>query len=281
MAILDLREIEWSSCTIGAGGMPRAVVTDLDGTLLRSDGSLSMRTISGIHRAVAEDLLVVYATARPAASALTVLADLPQSGFLVSSNGATTMRLSDRRLTRVRAIPWKVAQQVVMAIDRDCLGAFWAADCFAGRFTSRSWPGGLASDAAGRPRIVNRVPVGNDVLCLMVLGDVESVANVLGFRFPIRMTSSSSGLLEISNANADKLEAVDVILRERGLDWADVLSFGDAPNDNSFLRASRWSFAMGNAHESTVQAAYYRTATNNEDGVARVLERLSEGLSGR
>lgn len=52
------------------------------------------------------------------------------------------------------------------------------------------------------------------------------------------------------------------------------MAFGDADNDVSMLKAAGYGVAMGNAPENVAGFARYRTATNEEDGVARFLEGL-------
>lgn len=55
---------------------------------------------------------------------------------------------------------------------------------------------------------------------------------------------------------------------------AEVVAFGDMPNDVEMLRWAGTSYAMGNAHPDVLAAASGRTVANNEDGVAVVIERL-------
>ena len=50
-------------------------------------------------------------------------------------------------------------------------------------------------------------------------------------------------------------------------------AFGDATNDRGMLRWAKWSFSMANAHEPARNAARYKTASNEEDGVAQAIER--------
>lgn len=51
------------------------------------------------------------------------------------------------------------------------------------------------------------------------------------------------------------------------------MAFGDATNDLGMLRWAKWSFSMANAHEPARNAARYKTASNEEDGVAQAIER--------
>lgn len=55
---------------------------------------------------------------------------------------------------------------------------------------------------------------------------------------------------------------------------AEVVAFGDMPNDVEMLSWAGTSYAMGNAHPDVIAAASGRTVANNEDGVALVIERI-------
>lgn len=70
------------------------MVTDLDGTLLLSDGSVSERAVAALRAVAAQGTRVVFATARPAWSARGLLSAASGLGaFLVSSNGAVVSDL--------------------------------------------------------------------------------------------------------------------------------------------------------------------------------------------
>ena len=66
---------------------------------------------------------------------------------------------------------------------------------------------------------------------------------------------------------------IDEIARPLGITAEDVVAFGDMPNDVPMLRWAGHGVAMGNAHSEAVAAADEVTAGNDDDGVARVLER--------
>lgn len=61
---------------------------------------------------------------------------------------------------------------------------------------------------------------------------------------------------------------------ERGIAAGDVIAFGDMPNDLTVLRWAGTAYAMANAHPAVRAEVPLRTASNNEDGVAAVLERI-------
>nr|MCH9767428.1 HAD family hydrolase [Actinomycetes bacterium] len=85
--------------------------------------------------------------------------------------------------------------------------------------------------------------------------------------------STNEGLVEIMPLGVSKATGVAEVARPRGISAAEVVTFGDMPNDVPMLSWAGLGVAMGNAHPDAVNAADEVTASNVEDGVARVLER--------
>ena len=84
-------------------------------------------------------------------------------------------------------------------------------------------------------------------------------------------TWSVDGLVEISAAGVTKAAALARVCDRLGIDAADVVAFGDMPNDLALLAWAGTSYAVSNAHPSVLAAADHVTASNDEDGVAEAL----------
>jgi hydroxymethylpyrimidine pyrophosphatase-like HAD family hydrolase len=89
--------------------------------------------------------------------------------------------------------------------------------------------------------------------------------------------SGGHGLLEVSALGVGKAGTLAELCAERGITAADVVAFGDMPNDLTILRWAGIGYAMGNAHQAVLAAADRRTLGNEEDGVAVALEDLLNG----
>ena len=85
--------------------------------------------------------------------------------------------------------------------------------------------------------------------------------------------STNNGLIEIVPRGISKATGVDEVAAPLGITAADVVAFGDMPNDVPMLRWAGHGVAMGNAHPDAIAAANEVTAPNTDDGLARVLER--------
>lgn len=86
--------------------------------------------------------------------------------------------------------------------------------------------------------------------------------------------SSPTALLEISGPGVSKAGTLARCCAERGIAPEEVVAFGDMPNDIAMLSWAGTSYAMANAHPDVLAATTRRTASNNDDGVAAVIERL-------
>jgi hydroxymethylpyrimidine pyrophosphatase-like HAD family hydrolase len=86
--------------------------------------------------------------------------------------------------------------------------------------------------------------------------------------------SAERAPLEIAATGVSKAAALAALCREWQVDPAEVIAFGDAPNDLPMLAWAGTAYAVANAHAAVLAATPYRTAGNDDDGVAMVLERL-------
>ena len=86
--------------------------------------------------------------------------------------------------------------------------------------------------------------------------------------------SSTGALVEISAADVTKASTLALLCDELGVAREEVVAFGDMPNDLAMLRWAGTSYAMANAHPSVLDLADRRAPSNEDDGVAAVLEEL-------
>ncbi|RCH64200.1 HAD family phosphatase [Streptomyces sp. SDr-06] len=252
-----------------AGAHPAAVVTDLDKTLLRSDGTVGARTVAALSAVAELGVRIVFATARPAWSARQVLRSLEGiDAVLLSSNGAVAGGFQDPRPDRVRVMSAVQARSAARLLDP----LPWAADRISGRLLGPGWPPVLGS-ADSRARQVEDLPGDEEVLCLMAYGTPTQAALSGIGGSGLRWTSSDAGLIEVSAPGADKCSAMSWYLARQRRHWDDVIAFGDAPNDLDMLAAAGTGVAVANATPQVLAAATEVTETHDEEGVAQWLER--------
>jgi len=271
---------------------PRLVATDLDGTLLRPDGTVSPRTAAALLRAADAGVEVVFVTARPPRWLRELASHVAGHGVAICANGAAVLEVGSGRVLVERGMPPEVVGRIADRVRTAWGGqevvhlAAESVDGFAleTRFRS-SHPVPPGSPTADRIEDVLRPstfkllvrstrPVGATFADELaeVVGDLGIVAD-----------SGAVGLGEISGPGITKAATLADWAAARGIDPADVWAVGDAPNDLSMLLWAGTSFAMANGHASVLDAATRRCASNADDGAADVLDlagALAEGALG-
>jgi Cof subfamily protein (haloacid dehalogenase superfamily) len=260
---------------------PSVVVTDLDGTVVRSDGTISERSRDAVRGAVAAGALVLVATGRPPRWLAGIGTALGHEGLAICANGAIVY---DQQKAQVVA-SWPVAVDVVRHVMAELRAAVPEVS-----FAIERVDGLFAHEPSYHPRwspetdtVIGDLDDVLDAPVAKVLGRREgldsdellALARVLVSGTEVSVTHSSiDGLLEISARGVTKASALETLLAERGLAAPDVVAFGDMPNDIELLSWAGHGVAVANAHPDVLAVADEVTSSNDDDGVAEVLERL-------
>ena len=256
--------------------MPKLVASDLDGTLVRSDGTISDRSRTVIADVEARGVPVVFVTGRPLRWAEDVFDHVGDHGLAVVSNGAlvwdVAADLPRLRLEIDAATVLRVCAELRAAVP----GSAFAVETLAGL--------GLEPEFLERhpvPEGARRGPIeelvdGPVVKLLARHEELEpqdywdAAEAVIGEHVTITWSSTST-LLEISAAGVTKASTLALVAEELGVAAADVVAFGDMPNDLPMLAWAGTPYAMANAHPSVLAAVDHVAASNDADGVAQTL----------
>ena len=90
----------------------------------------------------------------------------------------------------------------------------------------------------------------------------------------LQMTKSAPGNIEITPENEGKGTALAYLAQYLGLEREQVMAMGDAENDLSMLEYAEHSVAMANASDEVKAACRYQTASNDDCGVAAMIDRV-------
>lgn len=265
----------------------RLIATDLDGTLLRDDKTLSDRTVAALAAAEEAGIAVFFVTGRPARWMDVVSDHVHGHGMAICANGAAVvdLRADGRPLRLVRPLERDTALTVVRTLREVAPGTSFAVDFTTGVHYEPAYPPfhlDLAATVAPVEKLLQAEPsgVGAPVLKLLAhhaeLAPDAFLALARGAAGELASITRSgpTALLEVSGPDVSKASTLALCCAERGIGPAEVVAFGDMPNDVEMLGWAGASFAMGNAHGDAIAAATGRTLTNNEDGVAVVIERI-------
>ena len=262
---------------------PRLIATDLDGTLVRSDGSIGGRTVEAVERLEQAGAAFVMVTGRPPRWMAVVADEIGHHGLAVCANGAILYDLRTERVVRAHLLEADAAVSVVEALRRDVPGIAFAVE----KGPVGGEPGGFAREHVYVPRWDNGQVAVEDVQEMVAGGAVKLLARsetmdsddllavaraCLGEAAELTH-SSDGGLLEISAAGVSKASGLAAVAAGLGIVADEVIAFGDMPNDLPMLAWAGHGVGMANAHPDVLALADEVAPSNDDEGVAQVLER--------
>ncbi|XRQ09529.1 HAD family hydrolase [Actinomadura welshii] len=260
---------------------PRVIATDLDGTIVRSDGTISARTVAALARVEQAGAMLVMVTGRPPRWMTEIAAAVDHHGVAICANGAVVYDLHTETVLRAEEIPPPVIAEAVgrlRSISPELRFAVEHPDGFAyedsyllGRWDAKA----LGGHAVTPEDLVERS--GTKLLAFHPEADPDSLSEkaVKAVGDLVTVTHSSGrGLLEMSVRGVTKASALAALCTEHGIAADYVTAFGDMPNDLPMLTWAGTSYGVANAHPLVLAAVTHKTSRNDDDGVAEVLERL-------
>ncbi len=269
----------------------RIVALDLDGTLLDSEKRLSEVNRVALEAAARRGIAIVPTTGRFFGAMPEPVRNLPFVRYAITINGAQVYdRLTDAALVR-EELPLETALAIMRYLDGfdviyDCYQDNW------GRMTRA-----MQEKAADYTPDVHYLKMvrelrqpypdlkaylterGADVQKIMLFArslEVRAqIAEGLRVRFPeIAISSSTVNNLELNAGTAHKGRALQRFAEALGLTLDNCMALGDGLNDLTMIRAAGLGVAMANAHPDVLAVADAVTASNDEDGVAKAIERF-------
>ncbi|WP_367129864.1 MULTISPECIES: Cof-type HAD-IIB family hydrolase [Streptomyces] len=270
--------------------VPRLIATDLDGTLLRDDKTVSERTVAALAAAEAAGIEVFFVTGRPARWMDVVSDHVHGHGLAICANGAAVVDLRDgARFVDVRPLERTDALAVVHAVRAAAPGSSFAVERTTSFHYEPAYPPFfldpdaviapaeklLAEDNGYTEPIIKLLAHHPD----LAPDEFLKIARTAAGEHGSFTRSSPTALLEISGPGVSKASTLARCCAERGISPEEVVAFGDMPNDLEMLDWAGTAFAMANAHPDVLALTAHRTAANTEDGVAVVIEQILEARS--
>ncbi|WP_431043222.1 Cof-type HAD-IIB family hydrolase [Streptomyces sp. P1-3] len=269
-----------------APAVPRLIATDLDGTLLRDDKTVSDRTVAALAAAERAGIEVFFVTGRPERWMDVVRDHVHGHGLAICANGAAVVDLRDGgRFVSLYPLERADALDVVAAVRTAAPGVAFAVERTSGVHYEPLYPPFSLDPVAMVAPVEKLLAADGDhghqpILKLLAHHPELSpdafleLARAAAGAHGSFTRSSPTALLEISGLGVSKASTLARACAERGIAPDEVMAFGDMPNDLEMLGWAGTSYAMANAHPAVLAATTHRTAGNNEDGVALVIERV-------
>ena len=267
----------------------KLIAIDLDGTLLDSEKRISVRTQQALTRASDAGLEPVVVTGRPLSGLPEDLKHLPQLRYVITSNGAVTTDLQTGATLRSQLIDCDTAVQITRIPEQES----WIYSVFldgVGYCTEYSY-GRIWDFFAGTPlesyvrnsrrmtgNIAGRIHDAKGVENIWIVCQRPDQASQLSLRiretWQLQTFRTAPTDVETGALGADKGTALRHLYHYLHLRKEDVYAIGDNHNDLSMLKAAGTAVAMGNASDEIRQLADMVTQTNDNDGVACMIESL-------
>jgi Cof subfamily protein (haloacid dehalogenase superfamily) len=262
---------------------PKLIASDMDGTLLRRDDTVSEATVAELERWRAGGVPVVMATGRPPRW-MRGIRDVLGYGTAVCCNGAVVMDLERFQIVDEDPLHPDVLESVTAELRRRQPGTWFAVEYGLEFRHEPIYKPRWDVDAPGVAEATLDEMVAQPVAKLLARHEdlprdafVALVEEIVGDRATVT-NSSTDALAEISAAGVTKASGLAKVAARHGIGPEDVVVFGDMPND---IAAFEWvraaggrAVAMADAHPDLMAVATDVTGINDDDGVAAFLAAL-------
>lgn len=250
------------------------VVCDLDGTLLRSDKSISPRTLEAIESIEGIGIEFAIATARAPRTAFKMLSQKSDKVYMICYNGAEIYK--NGKLIYRKYIEAEDVRHIIEWMNEKYLGtniSLEIENILYANFNVNCMKGWDAVYTHVDFKTFIHKPAAKVLLDLSQINDISPIKNMLPDNCVMVVTDK--GILgQIMHKDVSKISGVRYITELCKHDINEVVAFGDDYNDIDIITECGIGVAMGNAEEDLKKIANMVTATNDEDGVALVLEEI-------
>lgn len=260
---------------------PRLVATDLDGTLLHTDGTVTERTRSVLTALDDLGVPVVFTTGRPIRWMESLWADVGGHGLAICSNGGIVYDVAADEVRSFRPVPRPTGLEIAQMLRSEIPGTMFALEHTQGWVSEPTFPR-HPDDMTERPQGELVDVYRDDVVKILAVHRKlpaeefwRRIEELVG-HLATTTWSSSFALVEISATGVTKATTLATLAADLGIGADEVIAFGDMPNDLPLLEWAGTSYAMANAHASVLALADHVAPPNDDDGVAAVLTELFE-----
>lgn len=267
----------------------RLIATDLDGTLLRPDKTISQYTYTILQRIQTAGIVVVLISARPPRVVRKIAQEIGIAGLAICCNGAITYDLNQEMVVQHAPLSPKLALRLIQRLRQELPGLSFACES-PSQFKCEPHYLRLCSTPKHKQsafHVTDALAFCNEPLTKLIALHPNYSPEELG-RLTAHITGeeasvvhSGAPFIEISAAGVTKAWALAKLCDQLGITAQEVMAFGDMPNDLSMLQWAGHAVAVANAHPQVQHAVNEITYSNAEDGVALVLERHLSQIDAR
>lgn len=265
------------------------IVLDLDGTLTNREKKITPRTKAALMEAQERGKIVVLASGRPTMGVMPLARELSlekYGGYILSFNGGNIINCATGELVFSRQIPIEANRNIIwLAEDSRVAYLTYEGDHLV--TNNRECPYVKLESSINHMELVEKEDMASyvdfQVPKFLLADDGDYLATVepkvkaaLGKNFSVYR--SEPFFLEILPRGIDKAQSLARLLERLGMTKEEMIACGDGYNDLSMIRFAGLGVAMKNAVFPVRKAADFITASNNDDGVALVVEKFMVNL---
>lgn len=263
----------------------KMLVLDIDGTLTNTQKQITPRTLEAVLRIQQQGHVVVVASGRPTPGMLRVAETLrlkEYGGYLLSYNGARIANMKTGEVVRHMQLPHEYLPLLYDFAEKNDTGLITY---------ENEWivNGRRRDEHVELEAWINQIEI-HDVenfveyvdfpvtKCLLTapVDRAPALERELAAKFVGRLSiyRSEPFFIEAMPLYVDKAKSLEHLLEHLHMDVSDVIACGDGFNDVSMIRFAGLGVAMANAQDAVKAAADYITLSNDEDGIAHVIEKF-------
>ncbi|MBM7561101.1 Cof-type HAD-IIB family hydrolase [Fusibacter tunisiensis] len=268
--------------------MRKLIVSDIDGTLLRNDKSISDHTKNTIFKAIEDGHIFAIATGRMHGAGKIITQTLDYNGYLISCNGAVVKHLKTGELLQAIELPKETAHAVVKICKKyDVYFHFYDIETiYAERreHLAKGYADGMAelpeafkfnvvfeSDLSG---FVDKVPIYKIGLYSEHPEIFQKVMQEINLISGVQTCKSLTTSFDVMAEGVSKATGIEAIRNHYNIPVENVIALGDNENDMDMVKYAGVGVAMGNATEALKAVADFVTKDNESDGLVYALERF-------
>lgn len=265
--------------------MYKAVFIDVDGTLLKSDDTISEATVGTIQKLKDKNILVILVSARPLSGILPIVREIGLLNYPVASlNGAHI-------ITDGKIMFDSIIDVATITLVHEQLRQYDATLIY---YQQIEWFSELRNFYTNDEQKITSIPITiqpftdtlqhwqnqhagpNKILVIAEAAVTNEIKNNLGQQFinHLNIYNSKPTYLEVMNKEASKINAVKLLIDHYNIKRDETIAIGDNFNDMAMIAFAGTGIAMGNAPDEVKAAANYITDTNDEDGVYKAIRKF-------
>lgn len=262
----------------------KLVAIDLDDTLLADDLKISSQTIDAIQKSVEKGVTITFATGRMYQSAVRYAREVELNVPIITYQGAFVKNVIDKEVIYERLLPLNISIDIITELKKKgkSIQIYLDDELYTDKDNHYAEEYSRISQVKYYvvDDLIEQIKKSNNLpMKILIVDDPVEIKQLLNeltatYGEEINLTISKPKFLEISHKEATKGQAIKYLANKLGISLEQVIAIGDSYNDIDMIELAGLGVAMGNAHPEVKEIANYITKTNNDHGVAEVLNKF-------